>query len=101
MGRGAPSRRGLAVQSWGEIVLAVIEVSDIVRGVLRFGGFFDFHVAKLLGIKDFATIQTLDEFRVFVPGHNTYSRVFAGGGHRSIWLVNCSSRPIVAVLRAI
>jgi hypothetical protein len=36
-----------------------------------------------------------------VPGHNTYSRVFAGGGHRSIWLVNCSSRPIVAVLRAI
>jgi hypothetical protein len=61
----------------------VVEVSDLVRGVLRFDGFFDFHVVKLFGIKDFATFQTLDKLRVFVSGNNSYSRVFAGGGHRS------------------
>jgi hypothetical protein len=61
----------------------VVEVSEIVRGILRFGGFFDFHITKLFGIKDFATFQTLDELRVFVPGHNAYSWVFADGCHRS------------------
>jgi len=57
--------------------------SAFLPNFLSLGGFFDFHVVKLLGIKDFATFQALDELRVFVPGDNSNSRVFAGGGHRS------------------
>ncbi len=37
-----------------------------------FGGFFNLHIAKLFGVKDLATIQALDKFRVFVPGNDSY-----------------------------
>lgn len=76
--------------------MGVVDISDLARGVVGFGGFFDFHVVKLFGIKYFATFQTLDELSVFVPGNNSYSRVFASGGHRSrlveelIYSPNCS-----------
>jgi hypothetical protein len=50
--------------------------------VFRFGGLFNLHVVKLIGIKDIATFQTLDVFRVFMSGDNSNPRVFAGGSHR-------------------
>jgi len=48
-------------------------------------GVFDFHIAKLFGIKDFATIQALDEFSVFVAGYDTNPGMFAGDSHRSLF----------------
>ena len=45
--------------------------------LFRFDGFFNLHVVELLGVKDFATFQALNKFGVFVPGDDTYSRVFA------------------------
>ena len=44
-------------------------------------GFFDLHVMKLFGIKDFATLQAFDKFNVLMPGDNAHSRVFADGRH--------------------
>ena len=60
--------------------------SGVFQAGFRFGGFFNLHVAKLFGVKDFATIQALDEFRVFVPGNDAYPGVSAGGCHRS-WIL--------------
>jgi hypothetical protein len=62
--------------------------------IFGFGGFFDLHVVKLFGVKDIATFQAFDIFRVFLPGDNTYAWVFADGGHGvdSIgfeWFSNC------------
>ncbi len=57
------------------------QVSGVRFGLFRFGGFFDFHITKLFGIKDFATLQAFDKFNVFVPGDNAHSRVFADGRH--------------------
>jgi hypothetical protein len=57
--------------------------SGVFQAGFRFGGFFNLHVAKLFGVKDFATIQALDEFAVFVPGNDAYPGVFTGGCHRS------------------
>lgn len=48
----------------------------------RLDGFFDLHVVKFLGVKDFATFQTLNEFSVIVPGDDTYSWMFANRCHR-------------------
>jgi hypothetical protein len=45
-------------------------------------GLFNGHVMKLFGVKDFATLQALDELSVFVPGDNSHSGVFAGACHR-------------------
>jgi hypothetical protein len=60
--------------------------SGVFQAGFRFGGLFNLHVAKLFGVKDFATIQALDEFGVFVPGNDAYPRVLAGGCHRSwVW----------------
>ena len=56
----------------------------VVGDVLGFGGFFNLHVAKLFGVKDLATLQALDKFRVFVPGDNSYLGMFAGGCHRFV-----------------
>jgi hypothetical protein len=47
----------------------------------RTGGLFDFHVAELVGVKNFATLLALDEFSVFVPGNDAYLGVFAEGCH--------------------
>jgi hypothetical protein len=57
----------------------------VVRELFGVGGVFNFHVAKLFGIKDFTTIQTLDKFRVFVAGYDSNPGVFAGGSHRSFF----------------
>ena len=56
----------------------------VLETVFGFGGFFDLHVAELLGVKDLATLQALDKFRVFVPGDDSYLGVFADGCHCSI-----------------
>jgi hypothetical protein len=45
-------------------------------------GFFDLHIVKFFGVKDFATLQTLDKLGVVVPGDNTHSWVFADRCHR-------------------
>ena len=65
--------------------------------------FFNLHVAKLFGVKDFATLQALDILGVFVPGDDSYPGVFAGGCHRFVLSVGmrCSFRQIVAVFSAI
>jgi hypothetical protein len=58
-------------------------VVGLVLGLLD--GLFDHHVVKLFGIKDFATLQALDELGVFVSGNDSYPGVFAGGCHRD-WI---------------
>ena len=75
-------------------------VSVFVQGVLWFSGFFDLHVPKLLGVKDFATLQALDKFGVFVPGNDTYPGVLADGCHR-FGFGRASFRKIVAVFELI
>ena len=77
---GSRPRRKIGLQNQ---FFGLQEVSDLFRDVLFFDAFFDLHVVKLLGIKDFATFQAFDELRVFLSGNDSYSRVFAGGGHRS------------------
>jgi hypothetical protein len=77
-------------------------VLEIVWGFLGFGGFFNLHVAELFGVKNLATLQAFDILGVLVPGNDTYSRVFADGGHRfGIGWINCSFRQIVAVFSTI
>lgn len=51
-------------------------------GCCYVGFFFDYHVVKFFGIKDFATFQALDELRVFVPRDDAYPGMFAGRCHR-------------------
>ena len=58
---------------------------SFVFHVFCLDGVFDFHIAKLFGIKDFATIQALDKFSVFVAGYDTNPGMFAGGSHRSLF----------------
>lgn len=41
--------------------------SGIARHVFLFCRFFNFHVAKFFGIEDFAALEALDKFGVFVP----------------------------------
>ncbi|MFZ0306440.1 MAG: hypothetical protein WAL75_27385 [Terracidiphilus sp.] len=77
--RSAPERWGTLIPAFGKNALRV------VGDVFSLDGVFDFHVAKLFGIKNFATIQALDEFTVFVAGYDTNPGVFAGGSHRSIF----------------
>jgi len=55
--------------------------SGVRFGLFGFDGFFDFHVVKLFGIKDFATFQAFNKFYVVVPGDDADSRVFADGRH--------------------
>jgi len=55
----------------------------IFRNALCFGGVFDLHVAELLGVKNLATLQTLDKLHVFVPGDDSNLGMSAGGSHRS------------------
>ena len=78
------------------------EVSVFVQGVLWFGGFFNLHVPKLLGVKDLATLQALDKLGVFVPGNDTYPGVLADGCHCFGFVgMNYSFRKIVAVFSTI
>jgi len=56
----------------------------VFRLLFLFGGLFDCHVLKLLGIKDIATFQAFNKFGVFMSGDNSYSRVFAGSSHGDI-----------------
>jgi hypothetical protein len=55
------------------------------------GDFFNRHVMKFLGIKDFAAFQALNKFCVFVPGDDSYPGVFANGRHRfairEVWML--------------
>jgi hypothetical protein len=44
-------------------------------------GVFNFHIAKLFGIKDFATLEAFDELCVIVPGDDAHARVSAQGSH--------------------
>ena len=58
-------------------------VLGVVGNVFCFGGIFNLHIAELLGVKNLATLQTLDKFRVFVPGDDSHFGVSAGAKHRS------------------
>ena len=74
----------------------------LVLGFLRFGGFLKLHVAKLIGVKDLATLHALDILGVFVPGNDTYLGVLADGCHRFGFVgLNFSFRKIVAVFSTI
>lgn len=43
--------------------------------------FFDCHILKLIGIKDFAAVQALDIFNVLFACYNANLGVFAGRVH--------------------
>jgi len=74
----------------------------VVQSFLRFSGFFNLHIAELLGVKDLATLHALDILGVFVPGNDTYLGVLADGCHRFGFVkVNFSFRKIVAVFSTI
>jgi hypothetical protein len=77
-----------------------LRLSVFVQGVLWFSGFFNLHVPKLLGVKDLATLQALDELGVFVPGNDTYPGMLADGCHR-FGFGRASFRKIVAVFEPI
>ena len=57
---------------------------------------FDFHVAKLFRVKDFATLQALNELGVLVAGDDAYFGMSAGSCHRCyselrmLFAQNCS-----------
>ena len=57
------------------------EHSGVARCLFRFGGFFNLHIAELVGVEDLATFQALDELRVFVPGDDADFGMFADGWH--------------------
>jgi|SRR5580658_6404417 hypothetical protein len=65
----------------------------IFRNALCFGGVFDLHVAELLGVKNLATLQTLDKLHVFVPGDDSNLGMSAGGSHRSRFSVEIMLLP--------
>ena len=74
----------------------------VVCHFLSFSGFFNLHVAELLGVKDLATLQALDKLHVFVPGNDTYPGVLADGCHcLGIIRPNSSFRKIVAIFSVI
>jgi hypothetical protein len=56
-------------------------LSRFVDNVLDFGGVFDLHVAKFLGVKDLTTFKAFDEFDVVVPRDDSNSGMSAGGRH--------------------
>ncbi len=56
----------------------------VVRDGFLIFGFFNHHVVKLVGVKDFATFQALDVLGVVVSGDYSYPRVFAAGCHRFV-----------------
>jgi hypothetical protein len=60
-------------------------LSEVVYGFLGIDGVFKLHIPKLFGVKNFATLQTLDKLGVFVPGDNAYLGVFTDGGHLSFY----------------
>lgn len=57
--------------------------SGLVRNVLGFGGVFNLHIVEFFGIKDLATLQTLNKLSVFVPRDDSNLGMSAGGSHRS------------------
>src|SRR5271169_2343543 len=59
-------------------------------------GFLDLHVVKFFGVKDFATLQTLDKLGVIVPGDYTHSRVFANRCHRFLSRLDSGVSAMVA-----
>ena len=50
-------------------------------GVFRPGALFDGHVLEFAGFKDLGSFQALDEFAVFVAGHDAHTRMLAGRVH--------------------
>ena len=53
----------------------------VVLKLFPFVVLLNFHVAKFIGVKDFSAFQAFNVFRVFLPGNNSYSWVFAGRCH--------------------
>lgn len=56
---------------------------SIVRNILFFSGFFDFHVAELFRVKNLSTFKALNIFGVIVTGDNSNLGMFADGSHLS------------------
>ena len=55
--------------------------SRIVRRRFCFSSVFNLHVAKFLGVEDFATVQALDELGVLVTGNDSNPGMSARAGH--------------------
>lgn len=53
----------------------------VLDRILFLIGFFDSHILKFFGIKNFTTLKAFDKLGVFMPGDNTYPGMFAGGRH--------------------
>jgi hypothetical protein len=65
----------------------------VLREIFRISDFFNRHIVKLLGVKDFAAFQALNKFSILVSGDDSYPRVFANSRHRFVSeVVGCSFR---------
>lgn len=72
-------------------------ILSVVGDVLCFSGFFNLHVSEFLSVKNFATLQALDIFSIFMPGDDSYFGMFTGGCHQYLgYSFRCSFRQIVA-----
>ncbi len=65
----------------------------VVCQVFLFVRFLDFHVVKLFGVKDFATLQAFDKLSVLMPGDDSYPGVFAGCCHGIVIWMNLGALP--------
>ena len=72
-------------------------ILSVVGDVLCFSGLFNLHVSEFLSVKNFATLQALDIFRIFMSGDDSYFGMFTGGCHQYLGCsFRCSFREIVA-----
>ena len=53
------------------------QLSTVSSGFVLQPGVFDHHVLKFAGFEDVAALQALDEFGIFLAGHNLHTRVLA------------------------
>lgn len=65
------------------------------------GFFFNSHVAKFVGIKDFSAVLALDVFGVFLSRDNSHSGMLADGIHVGYLRVGILFRKIVTVPAAL
>jgi len=79
---GAARRRSVHERKRRQVEL-ICHTSNVFQVGLCFSGFFNLHIAELVGVKDVATIQAFNKLAVFMPGDDAYFRVLADGCHRS------------------
>jgi hypothetical protein len=64
------------------------ETLSVVGDVLCFSGVFDLHISEFLSVKNLATLQAFDKFRVFLPRDDSHFGMSTGGCHRYSWVLD-------------